>query len=159
MTSAFFDQLVLLDDLDEALAAHHVDQVAAPGGVDAAADLEHESDLVDRAPARHAAHLRLLAEGEEVGLDAEVLEAPPAAGGAEAGLHLVEDEQHLVLVGDLPQRAQELGAEVVVAALGLDRLDDDARRCRRGASANACVDLRRAPALLGLRPRRAAPRR
>ena len=57
------------------------------------------------------------------GSHVEVLVRPHAAGEADAGLHLVEDEQRLVLVREVAQRAQELGAEVVVAALGLDRLD------------------------------------
>ena len=40
-------------------------------------------------------------------------------------LDFVEDEQEVVLVANPPQRAQELAAEMVVAALALDRLDDD----------------------------------
>jgi hypothetical protein len=70
-----------------------------------------------------AADLGLLGEGEDVGLDAEVLEAPPLAGGREAGLHLVGVEQELALVGEVAQRLQELAPEVVVAAFGLDRLE------------------------------------
>src|SRR5690606_10468432 len=118
------EQALLLDDLDDALAAHHVDEVAAPGRVDARRDLEHRVDLVETRAGGDAADLGLLGEGEDVGLDAEVLEAPPGAGGAEAGLHFVEDQQELVLVGQAPELAQELAAEVVVAALALDRLDD-----------------------------------
>ena len=64
-------------------------------------DLEDRVDLVDARTGGDAADLRLLAEGEDVGLDAEVLEAPTFAGDADAGLHLVEDEQELVLVGEL----------------------------------------------------------
>ncbi len=151
------EQAVLFDDLDDALAAHHVDEVAAPGRVDAARDLEDRVDLVDPRPGGDAAHLGLLGEGEDVRLDAEVLEGPPAAGGAEAGLHLVEDEQELVLVGELAQPAEELGAEVVVAALALDRLDDERRRCRAGCRTPPARS-RRPPALRAARPRR-SPRR
>ncbi len=52
---------------------------------------------------------------------------PERAGEPHAGLHLVEDEQELALVGQPAQLAQELGAEVVVAPLALDRLDDAGR--------------------------------
>ena len=54
-----------------------------------------------------------------------MLPAPHRAGGAEAGLHLVEDQQRLALVGDPAQGREELAAEVVVPALALDRLEDD----------------------------------
>ena len=41
-------ELLLLDDLDEALAAHHVDQVASPRRVDAARFSEDiVLDLID----------------------------------------------------------------------------------------------------------------
>ena len=50
---------------------------------------------------------------------------PHPAAEPHPGLHLVEHEQRLVFVRDVAQRAQELGAEMVVAALGLDRLDQD----------------------------------
>jgi len=43
-----------------------------------------------------------------------VLVRPHAAGEPDAGLHLVEDEQRAVLVGEVAQRAQELDPEVVV---------------------------------------------
>ena len=74
---------------------------------------------------REAADLRLLAEAEQVRLDAVVLERPHLAGQADAGLHLVEDQQHVVLVAELADGAEELGTEVVVAALALDRLHDE----------------------------------
>ena len=40
--------------------------------------------------------------------------------------YLVGDQEHVVLVGDMAQLLPELGAEVVVAALALDRLEQDA---------------------------------
>ena len=54
-----------------------------------------------------------------------MLPGPHLAGDAHAALHLVEDEEHFVLVAYLAQLLEELGAEVVVAALALYRLDDD----------------------------------
>ena len=104
-------------------AAHHVDEGAAPGGVDAGGDGEDVvGHLVDPAAGHDAADLGLLAEGDDVGLDAELLVGPGGAGQAAAGLHLVEDEQRVVLVAQRLHRLQELRPEVVVAALALDRL-------------------------------------
>src|SRR6185436_9212779 len=51
--------------------------------------------------------------------------APIAAGGAHAALHFVENQQDIVFVGNLSQFLQPFTAEMVVAALTLDRLDDD----------------------------------
>ena len=54
-----------------------------------------------------------------------MLAAPVLAGDAHAALDFVEDEQHVVLVANPAQRLQEFAPEMVVAALALDRLDDD----------------------------------
>ena len=122
------DQVLLGDDLEVLPAADHVDEVAAPRRVDAGGDLEDVvGDVVDAVVGGEAADLRLLAEGEQVGLDAHLLPAPHRAGQSDARLDLVEDQQELVLVGERAQALEELGAEVVVAALALDRLDDQRR--------------------------------
>ena len=49
---------------------------------------------------------------------------PEGARGAQAGLHLVDDEGGLVLRRQRAQRAEERGAGVTIAALALHRLDD-----------------------------------
>ena len=82
--------------------------------------------LVDPAAGHDAADLRLLAEGDDVGRDAELLIGPGGAGHADAGLHLVHHEQRVELAAQHLHRLQELGAEVIVAALALDRLGDEA---------------------------------
>jgi len=51
--------------------------------------------------------------------------APIATGGAHAALHFVEDQEDIVFVGNRPQFLQPFTAEMVVAALALDRLDND----------------------------------
>ncbi len=127
LRGAVLDQLLLDHDVDDAGAADHVHEVATPGAVDAAGHLEHALHLVQAGAGCDAAALGLLAEGEDVGAHAVVLVGPPLAGGAEARLDLVEDEQEFVAVGEVAQGLQELGAEVVVAALALDGLDDQAR--------------------------------
>ena len=123
---AMVQQVLLEDDVDDARASHHVHQVAAPGAVDAAGDLEDPVHLVQATARSDAAGLGLLAEGEDVGLHVEPLVRPPLARGAEARLHFVEDQQELVTVCQDAELLQELGAEVVVAALTLDGLHNEA---------------------------------
>ena len=72
---------------------------------------------------RHAA-AEALGQGHRVGHDAGLLEGEPRAGAADAGLHLVEDEQRPDLAGDLAGRAQVGRATGPHARLALDRLED-----------------------------------
>src|SRR5215472_99375 len=50
---------------------------------------------------------------------------PITAGGAHSALHFIEDQQDIVFVGDRSQFLQPFTAEMVVAALALDRLDNN----------------------------------
>ena len=119
------DEPFLGDDLEVPRTADHVGQVAAPGRVDPAGQLEDVVlHLLDPARDHDAAHLQLLPEGHDVRLEAEVLMRPHRPRHTDAGLDLVDDEQSLVRVTALPERPEELSPEVVVAALALDRLDD-----------------------------------
>ena len=54
-----------------------------------------------------------------------MVDGEPLARASEAGLHLVGDEQDAVLVGEAAQLGEEPGARRVVAALTLDRLDQE----------------------------------
>src|SRR6478609_11996000 len=51
--------------------------------------------------------------------------APIAAGGAHAALNFVKNQQDIVFVGNFSQLLQPFTAEMVVAPLALDRLDDN----------------------------------
>ena len=62
---------------------------------------------------------------DDVGLDAGVLDGPPLAGAARAGLHFIGDQQDAVLVADAAQFLHEDGGGDDVAAFALDRLDED----------------------------------
>ena len=64
---------------------------------------------------------------QDVRLDAPVLDRPHLAGPAGARLDLVGDEQDAVLVADSAQALEEAVLGDDVAALALDRLDDDRR--------------------------------
>jgi hypothetical protein len=71
-----------------------------------------------------------LAEGEDVGLDAGVLEAEEAPGAPDAGLDLVEDQQQALVPGQRPQVTQEVVARRIDAGLALDGLEHDPDRLR-----------------------------
>ena len=68
-----------------------------------------------------------LGRQQDVGLDAPVLDRPHLAGPPGARLDLVGDEQDAVLVADRAQALEEAVLGDDVAALALDRLDDDRR--------------------------------
>src|SRR5690606_24534206 len=81
---------------EDASAAHHVDEVATPGGVEAGAHPEHVvRDLVDAPTCHHPAHLGLLPERDEVGPYPQLLVGPGGSGEPAAGLDLVEDQQRV----------------------------------------------------------------
>ena len=62
------------------------------------------------------------------GVTLEPLVGEPVAGPSAAGLHLVENQQQLVLVGQLAQAGQETVGRNADAAFALDRLDHDGGR-------------------------------
>src|SRR5882724_11248065 len=51
--------------------------------------------------------------------------APIATGRAHPALHFIEDEEDFVFVANLSQRLQPFAPEMVIAALALDRLNDN----------------------------------
>ena len=66
-----------------------------------------------------------LRDRDDVGVEAEVLARKHAARPAHARLHLVDDEQDAVLARELAEPLVEFHRRHDVAALALDRLDDD----------------------------------
>ena len=78
---------------------------------------DHHADGQSRAEA--------LGQRHDVGRDAPVLAREHLAGTPDAGLHLVEDQQDAVPVAQRPQAGEEPVRRHEVAALALDRLDQD----------------------------------
>ena len=66
-----------------------------------------------------------LGHGDDIGLDAEVLEPEPAPGAGESGLHLVEHEQDTALVAQLADSGDVLGIGRIHAAFALQRFEQD----------------------------------
>src|SRR5438477_9895134 len=54
-----------------------------------------------------------------------MLTAPHLTGDTHAALHFVEDEKDVVFVADLAELFQPFAPEMIIAALALDRFDDD----------------------------------
>ena len=92
-----------------------------------------EDRRVDQLLARPHAGQRIeavgdgLAEHDDVGLHAEVLDRPQLAGAIEAHLDLVDDQQDAVLVEHALQLDEEVLGRNDVAAGALDRLDVEGR--------------------------------
>ena len=92
-------QVLVLDHLDGGDAGPGGDRIAAErGGVHAGPQAGGDLGRGQQRPAGDAAAERL-GQRHHVGRDAEVLVGEPVAGPAAAGLHFVEDQQQLVLVG------------------------------------------------------------
>ena len=96
-----------------------------------------------------------LRDDDHVGHDSRVLDRPHRPGPPVAGLDLVGDEQDPVLVAEGPKLAQERGRRRRVAALALDRLDED----RRDPSAGITVRTSSCSAAEARRRRRVPRRR
>ncbi len=117
---------------DEVLLLEHVEHGERGGLGDRVADVRPADRAVvgavhDRRPPDHAREWKAggdrLRDRHQVRLDAQVLHREHAAGTAEAGLHLVGDEDDAVAVADRPQplhvRARR-GDEPTLAELWLD---------------------------------------
>src|SRR5205807_1251069 len=98
----------------------------APGGIQSTGQSKRVVfDFIDTWAGHHAADLRLFAKRHQVGQNVEMFATPVATSRAHAALHLVKNEQDVVLVGNFSQLLQPFAAKMIVAALALDRLDDD----------------------------------
>jgi hypothetical protein len=69
--------------------------------------------------------LRFFPKGKQVWHDTKMFAAPIASGCAHAALHFVENEKDLVFVANFSQGVQPFAAKVIVAALALDRFNND----------------------------------
>ena len=120
--------------LDEPLVADHLDHGQRRGdgqriaGISAAKASRRRSihhfcpagDRGEREPARQT-----LGGHDDVGIDSVVLQCEKLAGAREAGLDLVGDQQHAVLVAQLPQPAHERRRGHIETAFPLHGFDDD----------------------------------
>ena len=80
--------------------------VGEPAGEEPVAHLVDDLAARDHRAERHVARVDPLRDAEDVGHDVPVLAREPPAGAAEAGHHLVEDQQDPVAVADLADRLQ-----------------------------------------------------
>ena len=111
--SVEFDEVVASNGLERGLEEEDARRVAEPR-VEYAIGL-----VVEIAAVEVAADLHLLGKGHDVGRvgQVEVLVRPQLAGGAQARLHLVDEEQAILAAGNRLQALKEVRTRVVVAAL------------------------------------------
>ena len=126
LDARILDKLLLFIDAEIMRGAHEVGEVTAERRTDAARQTEAIIlHLIESWPSHHTAHLRLLAERQQVRNNTMMLTRPAFASDAHAGLNFVKDQQHIVLIRQLPEQSQKLRTEMIIAALALDRLNDD----------------------------------
>ena len=69
-----------------------------------------------------------LGQAHDIAGDAPVFRSEHLSRSAHPALDLVKDEQDSMLIAELAQTRQEVGGRHNVAALALDRLDEDRRQ-------------------------------
>lgn len=113
-----------LDDVQRGEGGGDADGVAAEGAGVGARNPVHDLGA-GHADAEGHAGGDAFGDADDVGLDAGVLDGPPLAGAADAGLDLVGDEEDSVLVADAADLLEEVGRSDDVAAFALDGFEDD----------------------------------
>src|SRR6476646_10131195 len=69
--------------------------------------------------------MHFFSKRQQIWLHVEMLAAPNPASSTEPGLYLVENQQDIALIANLPQLPQPFATEMIVAAFPLDRFDYD----------------------------------
>ena len=120
----------VVDRLDDGAGCRTRDGIAAErrgvvAGLEAGRRVVGDEQRADRQAVREP-----LRERDCMRLDAESLPREERAGAPDAGLHLVEDQQRAVLVGERARFREGLGRERMHAALALHRLEQDRRGLR-----------------------------
>lgn len=120
--SGVFDQVQSLNLVDDSPEDDRTGRVAHPG-IELAVWLVWSQGGVAVVV---SGSLRLLGKGHDVGRGGQVpvLVSPELAGRANAGLHLVDDQEDVGPLGDLTETLEERRGGVVVTTLRLNRLDD-----------------------------------
>ena len=99
-------------------------RIAAESGGMRAGDPVHELGARQHHAQRHAGG-NALGDGDDVRLNAGVLDGPPFSAASRAALDFIGDQQNAVLIADAAQFAHELGGRRHVAAFALDRFNED----------------------------------
>ena len=109
MVGRVLDDPLLLEGLDRGYggsASERMAGVGEPAGEEAVAQRLGDRLGDDHRPERHVAGVDALRDGEDVRDDVPVVAGEPLAGAAEAGHHLVQDQQDSVPVAGLSDRLQ-----------------------------------------------------
>ena len=119
------EQALLLNDIEHRKGGGAGNGVAAEGRAERAGVEQVGEVGAGEAGAEGKAAAKRLGQGEHIGLDAKLLPGEEGAGAAHAGLHLVHQEQEVVLLAERSDAFDELGRGGDDAALGLDGLEHD----------------------------------
>src|SRR5271163_4404262 len=98
--------------------------IASEGGSVRTGTPIHYASASDDGAERHAGG-DTLRSANNVWLDAGVIASPPLTGASHAGLDFIGDKQDAVLAADALQALQEFGGRGQIAALTLNRLDEN----------------------------------
>ena len=119
------DELLLLDHVQHRQGGGAGDRRAGIGAAEPArlGGVDHRG-TADHGREREAAGQRF-GDGDHVGLHAGMLDAEHPAGAAEAGLHLVDDQQDAMAVAERAQAFEQFGGGGDEAAFALHRFQHD----------------------------------
>ena len=117
-------QAFAFENIDGRQCRGNADGIAAEGGGVGAGFPVHDGGTGHANAEGHAGG-DAFGHTDDVGLDAGVLDGPPFAGAARAGLDFIGDEEDAVLIADAAQLLHEDGGRDDVAAFALDGLDED----------------------------------
>ncbi len=122
------EEAVREHDVEHGIADRHGERVAAEGGAMRSGRHALRRLVGGEAGAEREAATDALGRCEDVRRDAGPLIGEELAGAADAGLHLVHDQQQPLGVAERPKLAQEAVRKGTHAALALQRLDHHRRR-------------------------------
>ena len=119
-------QAFFLDHIERGQRGGDADRIAAERRSVRTGNPVHDFGLADDHAERHAGG-NALGAANDVRMHAGVLDRPPLAGAAHAGLHFVHHQQDAVLVANAAQFLHEDGRSDNVSAFALDWLHENCR--------------------------------
>src|ERR1051326_4652756 len=106
-------------------------EISTPRGADPAGQAETiVFNLINPGAGHHSAHLRFLAEHQQIRQHTKMFAAPIPPRNSHSALHFIKNQPNLVLIANLPQGPEKFTAKMIVPALTLNWFDNDRRDSR-----------------------------
>ena len=129
---AAFHQVLVVNDMEGLEGDRGSKRIAAEGrAVRSGSEDVHDLAARDEGRDRQHTAAERLAQHQAVRPGTLMLEREPGAGAAEAGLDLVEDQEHAIRIAQPPHAHKPARGRNDDARLALDRLDEHRDRCGR----------------------------